>query len=390
MPVLQPKVSESLTLALLGRVREMRARGEDVASLAAGEPDFQTPDFVMEAAYKSMRAGNTKYVASQGIPSLREAIAHDYRERMKAPWVTADHVVVTGGAKQGIHVALSAAVGLGDEVLVPKPYWVSYPSLVKAVGGVVKSFGTQERNGFFPTVDELEAQYTPRTKALIFSSPGNPSGKMISRELLKEIMAWCARRRVQLIYDEIYERLVLGNQAHVCPLALTATESEDVFAVNAFSKSLSMTGWRLGFVVGHRESVKALTALQTQFITCMPGFIQEAVAETHGKIDAFLKPVVELYKRRMKLTLDALKRHVPEAHGIVPDGAFYVMTDLSKVIARKGFGSDKELCERLLNEKKTVIIPGESMGMPGWVRLSFATEEAEILKAIERLGEFCA
>ncbi|MBS1984896.1 MAG: pyridoxal phosphate-dependent aminotransferase [Bdellovibrionales bacterium] len=389
MPLLNPKVSESLTLALLGRVREMRAQGLDVCSLAAGEPDFPTPDFVEDAAIKSMRAGNTKYVASQGIAELREGIAKDYRDRLGAKWVTADHVVVTGGAKQGIHVALSGVLSLGDEVLVPRPYWVSYPSLVKASGGVVRDFETLEKDKFFPTPQQLEAHYNDRVKAVIFSSPNNPTGKMIDRAALEALIKWCSSRKVMLIYDEIYERLTLGNQPHLCPLALVNDYGEDIICVNAFSKSLAMTGWRLGYVVSHKQTIQALTALQTQFITCMPGFIQKAAADSMDKMENFLKPVITLYRQRMQLMMDGLRK-IPGVHFIEPEGAFYVMADFSKIIAAKGFKSDREFCEALVQKERVVIIPGASMGMPGWARLSFATADTEITEGIKRLARFCA
>lgn len=389
MPIVSAKVSESLTLALLGRVREMRAQGLDVASLAAGEPDFATPDFVIAAAIEGMKKGNTKYVDSQGIRSLREAIAEDYKKRYNLSWVTPDHIVVTGGSKQGIHVALSALLTEGDEVLVPRPYWVSYPSLVKATNGVVKDFDTRAEDKYFPTPELLEKHYTPHTKALIFSSPSNPTGKMITKDALKAIVAWCQKRKVQLIYDEIYERLVLGSQPHVCPLNLVSDEGKDIFCINALSKSLSMTGWRLGYVVSHPDSIKALTALQTQFITCLPGFIQDAgVAGLSGATE-FLKPVIKTFQERLQVLMTGLKT-IPDITFLEPEGAFYVMANVSKVIARKGFENDRVFCEKLLQQERTVIIPGASMGMPGWVRLSFATSVEEIKKAIERLKRFCA
>lgn len=389
MPIIQPKVTESLTLALLGRVREMRAQGLDVASLAAGEPDFPTPDFVIDAAIASMKGGNTKYVDSQGIRPLREAIAEDYKKRYGISWITPQHIVVTAGSKQGIHVSLAALLKDGDEVLVPRPYWVSYPSLVKAAGGVVKDFDTLAKDKYFPTPEQLEKHYTPHTKALIFSSPCNPTGKMITKEALKGIVDWCVKRKVQLIYDEIYERLVLGNQPHVCPLSLVNDEGKDIFCVNALSKSLSMTGWRLGYIVSHPENIKALTALQTQFITCLPGFLQDAgVAGLHGATE-FLKPVIKTFKERLQVLTEGLKT-IPDITFVEPEGAFYVMADVSKVMARKGIANDRVFCEELLKKELTVINPGASMGMPGWVRLSFATNVEEIRKAIERLKRFCA
>ena len=390
MSLIPQRISGSATLALLQRVREMRAEGIDVASMAAGEPDFPTPDFVIDAAVQGMKAGNTKYVASQGIPAVREAIARDYRERLKAPWVKPEHVVMTAGAKQGLHVALAAIVQPGDEVIVPTPYWVSYPSLVKSVGGVPKKVASFEKDDFVPTVETLEAAYTPKTKILIFSSPNNPTGKMIRQEHLRALVEWCTKRDVFMIYDEIYERLVLGDRPHVTPFEfLSEAQSEKILCVNAFSKSLSMTGWRMGYIVAHKENIKALTDLQSQFLTCIPGFVQDAGVVGMAKATEFLRPIVELFKKRLNLLLGELEK-IPNTHALRPDGAFYTMLNVEKIIAPKGLKSDDELCKALLDDHRVVVIPGTSFGMPGWVRLSFATSEQEILESVKRIAAYCA
>lgn len=388
MPLLKARVSESTTLALLERVRQLRAKGENIASLAAGEPDFPTPDFVTDAALASIRAGNTKYVSSQGIPAFRKAIAADYRKRYGVSWVNESHVVVTAGSKQGIHVSLAALLSLGDEVLVPAPYWVSYPSLVKATGGVPKIFMTQEKHGFFPTIEELDQHATAKTKALIFSSPGNPSGTMISESHLKDILAWCRAKGVQLIYDEIYERLVLGAKKHVCPLNLVTDEAQDVLCVNALSKSLAMTGWRVGYIVSHPENIKALTALETQFITCIPGFLQDAGIAGLEQAEGFFGPVLEQFKKRCAIVLEGVAK-IPGLKALKPEGAFYVLTDVSEVMRRKGIKTDPEFCEQLLLTEKMAVVPGTASGMAGWIRLSFAASEDEIRDALGRLARFC-
>jgi aspartate aminotransferase len=252
---------------------------------------------------------------------------------------------------------------------------------------VVKTFSTLEKNKFFPTAAELEKQYTPKTKALIFSSPGNPSGMMIDAGLLKEILDWCRQKKVELIYDEIYERLALTDVKHISAAALDTTQGQDAMCVNAFSKSLAMTGWRLGYVVSHPQTIKALTALQTQFLTCVPGFIQDAAGWSMDRMEAFLVPVLEAYRRRLKLMLEGLAK-IPGVKAYVPDGAFYVMLDIQKVIQSKGFRDDAHFAEALLGQEKTVVIPGGAMGAPGCVRLSFSTSDEEISKAIERLARF--
>ncbi|MEO5667921.1 MAG: pyridoxal phosphate-dependent aminotransferase [Bdellovibrionota bacterium] len=385
------KVQESLTLALLGKVREMKARGEDVVSFAAGEPDFDTPPFIIEEATRSMKAGNTRYVASQGQLNLREAIASDYRERLNSKWVTPASIVVTGGAKQALYLLMDVIMEPGDEALIPVPYWVSYPSIVKSVSGVAKPLACQEKNGYFPTVAELEAAYTPKTKVLIFSSPGNPSGTMIQESVLKEIIEWCAKRKVYLLYDELYERLVLSpERKHISALALCdEAGSEYVFAINACSKTMAMTGWRLGWIAGHPENIKRLTAIQSQMVTCFPGFIQDAAAKGMKEAESFLKPIITAYSKRRDLIMKGISS-IPGLKCIKPDGAFYLFVDATDVIKKKGLADDKAFAAGILEAERVVVVPGGSMGMKNWVRLSFATNEDEINKGIERFKRYCA
>jgi aspartate aminotransferase len=388
--MLPEKVQESLTLALLGKVREMRARGEDVVSFAAGEPDFDTPPFVVEEAYRAMKAGNTRYVGSAGQANLRQAIADDYKNRLGVSWAKPEHVLVTAGAKQGLFLIFDTLLEKGDEVLIPTPYWVSYPPMVKATGGTSKYVPTQAKNDYFPSIEELDQAKTSKTKALIFSSPGNPSGTMISAELLKQTIEWCEKNKVLLIYDELYERLVLDkDRSHISALkVISEATSEWVIAVNATSKSLAMTGWRLGYVLSHPENIKRLTAIQSQALTCVPGFIQDAAVFGLSRAGDFLAPKVEQYRTRRDFLIEGIKK-IPTLKWIHPAGAFYLFLDVSEVIKKKSLGSDKEFAAKILEEKKVVVIPGGSMGFPNWVRLSFATNDEEIKKGIQRLSDFC-
>jgi len=385
------KVQESLTLALLGRVREMKASGIDVVSFAAGEPDFDTPAAVVEEAYRSMKGGNTRYVASQGQLNLRKAIAVDYKERLNSSWVEPENIVVTGGAKQGLYLLLDVIMEPGDEALIPVPYWVSYPGIVKSVSGVSKLVNCQESEGFFPTVAELDAAYTPKSKVLIFSSPCNPTGKMISKERLQETIDWCTKKKVYLLFDELYERLVLNpSSKHISAMSLIdASKSEYVFAINACSKTLAMTGWRLGWIVGHQENIKRLTAIQSQMVTCFPGFIQDAAVVGLREASSVMGPVIEAYRARRDMLVKGIES-IDGLKCIKPDGAFYLFVDVSSVIKKKGWDSDKDFATHILDSEKVVVIPGGSMGMKGWIRLSFATSEAELTKGIERLKRFCA
>ncbi len=383
------KVEASLTLALLGRVRDMRAQGIEVASFAAGEPDFNTPDVVVNAAIASMKAGNTKYVATPGIDQLREAVAKDYRDRLGAPWVQKENVLICAGGKQGIFLTFMGLLESGDEVIVPAPYWVSYPHIVHATKGKMVVLACNKENDFFPTPEELEKVWNPKTKALIFSSPGNPSGCMIQRAALKSLVDWCVKKKVTLVFDELYERLELSDLKHVCPLSLVgAKESEYIVAVNACSKSMAMTGWRLGYLLSAKENISALSSLHGQMITSLPGFIQVGAAEGLKHADEFLAPVIESYKKRLSIITRGLDE-ISSVKYLKPTGSFYICVDVRDVMKNKKILTDSQLAEDLLNKERVVVVPGESMGMPGWLRFSFATSEEEIKKGLIAFKRYC-
>lgn len=389
--MISSRVAESSTLALLQKVRELKAEGKDVVSFAAGEADFDTPEVVVAETFESIRRGNTRYVSTQGIPALREIVALDYRKRLGASWVNAEHVLVCVGAKQAIYLAMAAILepGAGDEVLIPKPYWVSYPGITKAASGVEVFVDTKESDGFFPTVEALEKAKTKKTKILILSSPANPTGTMISKEHLKSIVDWCVSNKVVLIYDEIYERLVLKDKPHFCALALSGESgAEYVISVNATSKSLAMTGWRMGYLLTHAQNIKALTAIQSQMVTCLPGFIQEGAVAGLKAVDELFPPIVARFKSRLEL-LEGLLSKIEGISFRPPEGAFYLFANVQKVMAKKGFATDKDFCAALLDKAQVVVNAGTSFGMPGHIRLSFATSEEEIRKGVQRLATFC-
>lgn len=388
--MIRAKVHESSTLALLQKVRELKAAGKDIVSFAAGESDFPTPPLVLDKAIEAARGGDTRYVASAGIPELREAVAADYRERMRAPWVKAGNVVACFGAKQGIYLALASVLDVGDEVLIPKPYWVSYPSVVEAAYGKSVIVATTAETNFFPTIDALEKARTPRTKALIFSSPSNPTGAMIDPKELQKIVEWCVKQKVTLIYDEIYERLTFGEIRHATALEFGGeAASEYVIAVNACSKSMAMTGWRMGYLLSHKDNVPALVAMQSQMVTCVPGFIQQAAAVGLKRANEYLPPVVEAFKKRRDFFFNGLK-DVPHTKAFFPQGAFYIPLNVEEVCKRRGFKDDAEFATKLLEEALVALTPGGAFGMPGWVRLSFATSEQEIQRGLDRLKKFCS
>ena len=384
------RVQASPTLDLLSKVRDLRAAGEDVISFAAGEPDFQTPTFVIEEAYKSMKGGNTRYVSSLGQDNLRKAIAQYCQKRLKASWVQSSNTLVTSGAKQGIFLILQALLEAENEVLIPIPYWVSYPAIVEAHQGKPVFVPTLEEKHFFPTPESLEPFLNPRVKALIFSSPNNPMGTMIQPGLLKELVLWCQKNKVFLLFDEIYEQWVLDpdKKHHSVLNFINEKNSDYIFSIQAFSKSFAMTGWRSGFVVGHPKNIKHLGALQSQMITCVPGFIQEASLWALQKGEDFLKDKRTLYRKRRDLLIEQIKK-ISGLSFIHPSGAFYLFVNVQNILEKRQWASDRDFSTRLLAEEKVVVLPGSNFGMLGWIRLSFALSEKELEEGISRLKHFC-
>ena len=383
------RVAGSSTLAMLEKVRQMKAQKLDVVSFAAGESDFDTPREVVDEAYKQMLEGNTRYVSSQGIPELRQALAKDYKERLAVKWVGPENFLITAGAKQGIHLVLSALCEAGDEVIIPAPYWVSYPSIVKSLLGIPKLLATKLEDKYFPSVEMLDRAWSPKTKALIMASPGNPTGLMIENKLLQEIVEWCREKKVVLIYDELYERLVYGKTPHVSALSLvTLEQSEWVVSVNAFSKTLGMTGWRLGWVATHPTNIEHLTDLQSQIVTCLPGFAQAAAAKAMPHIEKILEPVLKAFANRKKLIMEGLNG-IPGVKTLEPEGAFYVLVNVLEIIKRKGLRDCGDFTQKLLEQEQVVVVAGGAFGAPAHFRISFATSESEITKGLERIRRFC-
>ena len=265
---------------------------------------------------------------------------------------------------------------------------MSYPGIAKAAHATCVFVPTDESTAFFPTIDALNRAKTSKTRALVFSSPNNPMGTMIDRDQLVKIANWCTENKVYLIFDELYERISLDGKEHVCPLALgDEAASEYILSVNAASKSLAMTGWRIGYLVGHKKNIEALSALHGQMLTCLPSFVQEAAVAGFPVADRFLEPVIEAYRRRRNLVLDALKG-VTNVKVVPPTGAFYAAIDCSMIVKKLSLPSDYELAEKILIDAKVAVIPGKSMGLPGWIRLSFATSDADVVEGMKRLVKF--
>ncbi|MCB1510862.1 MAG: pyridoxal phosphate-dependent aminotransferase [Hyphomicrobiaceae bacterium] len=387
----------SITNATSQRAREMIAAGIDVIRLSSGEPDFSTPPHIGEAAIAAIRAGFTHNTNIDGMPELKEAVARKF-ERENDLHYSVDEIGVATGSKQIIFNALMATVGSGDEVLIPTPYWVSYPDMVQVAGGTPVFVPTRPEKGFVLDAADLEAAITPRTKWLIINNPGNPSGAVWDRESLRQIADVIARHpHVWVMTDDIYEHLVYDN-AVVCAFAAVAPELKPrTLTVNGLSKAYCMTGWRIGFAGGPKGLISAIRKLQSQE-TSNPNSIAQhaAVAALDGP-----KEFMAENNRRFKARRDLVVSRLDACPGLscrMPRGAFYAFADCTALLGKSSPGghpieTDVDFCEYVLTEHHVALVPGTAFGMPGHVRLSYAASEQEleeacirIARAVEQLG----
>lgn len=391
---LAPRMSRfapSATLATSQRAREMIAEGIDVIRLSSGEPDFVTPKHICEAAKAAIDAGYTHNTNVDGMPALKEAVARKFK-RENGLTFTTDQIGVGTGSKQLIFNALMTTVSAGDEVLIPAPYWVSYPDMVKFAGGTPISVLTRPDKGYVLDADDLDSAITPRTKWLIINNPGNPSGAVWDRDSLRQIADVLVRHpHVWIMTDDIYEHLIYDN-AVVTAFGAVAPELLDrTLTVNGVSKAYCMTGWRIGFAGGPSELLSAMRKLQSQE-TSNPNVIAQhaTVAALDGPKD-FMVPNGERFRQRRDLVVSRLQSF-PGLKCRTPRGAFYAFADCSALIGRRPPGgtpieSDVAFCEYLLAEHHVALVPGTAFGMPDHFRLSYATSEDELVRACDRIGK---
>ena len=384
-------IKPSPTLALNAKAKALAAQGVDVVSLAAGEPDFDTPEFIKQAAIDALKQGFTKYTPTAGIPELREAICAKL-ERDNRLTFGPDQVVVTVGAKQAIYNAFQALLSEGDEVIILAPYWVSYPDMVQLAGGKPVIVQTREEDGFVPDPDAIRRALSPRTKALILNSPSNPSGAVLSRAALENIAQAVRGHDCLLLSDDIYEKLLYEGQflniGNVAPDLVPR-----LLVVNGMSKSFSMTGWRMGYAAGPKPLIAGMQLIQDQSTSNAVSFVQKAaLAALKGPQDIFV-PMVEEYRGRRDLVVDALN----SMEGVRcrrPEGAFYVLPNVSGLMGRTYKGApltgSMQISEILLNDFRVAAMPGAPFGVEGYIRMSFATSREHLRKGLERFREFVA
>ncbi len=386
-------ITESATLAVDAKAKAMKAAGRPVIGFGAGEPDFPTPDYIVEAAAKACRdPRNHRYTPTAGLPELREAIAAK-TERDSGLAVDPAQVLVTNGGKHAVYAAFATLLDPGDEVLLPTPYWTSYPEVIKLAGGVPVQVLADESQGYLATVDQLDATLTERTKVLLFCSPSNPTGAVYSPAQVTEIGRWAASRRLWVVTDEIYEHLVYGD-ARFASIAVEAPELTDrCIVLNGVAKTYAMTGWRVGWMVGPVDVISAATNLQSHMTSNVANVSQRAaLAAVSGDLSAAAEMRRAFDRRRQ--TIVSMLNEVPGVTCPEPHGAFYAYPSVRQLVGREINGrrahSSTELAGVILDEAEVAVVPGEAFGTPGYLRLSYALSDPDLVEGITRLQKLFA
>lgn len=375
-------LTPSLTLAVTNKAKEMKARGEQVFGLAGGEPDKDTPENIKQAAIKALNEGATKYTPSVGLPALREAIAAKLKKDNGLEYGI-DQICVTSGAKPAVYAALRAVINPGDEVIIPTPYWVSYPSMVQLCGGTPVLVETKPENGWKITAEEFENAMTPRTKLIIVNSPQNPTGAVYSEEELRAIGEIAVEEDILILADEIYEHLVYGDAKHVSIASLSPELYNLTITVNGFSKSYAMTGWRLGYTAAPAEIAQAIKLSMDHTASNATTFCQYGAIEALKGEQTFIADLREEYDFRRQYVYDRLSK-MPKIKVVEPKGAFYFFIETTEL----GIGS-LELCEKLLERYKVAAVPGIAFGNDHAIRISYCTSLDVLKEGLDRLEDFC-
>ena len=379
-------VSPSPTLAVDAKAKALKAAGEDVCGFGAGEPDFDTPDFIKEACAKALTEGKTKYAPAAGIPDLRQALADQYHENSVLAEANPAQVVVSPGGKYSCYLAILATCGPGDEVIIPAPYCVSYPEMVKLAGAQPKIILAGDEQGFKVNAAQIEEAITPATKLIILNSPSNPTGCLYEKSEMEEIIELACKKDLLVMSDEIYEYLLYDGSVHYRPASFSKEAAERVITVSGFSKTFSMTGWRLGTLVANPQIAKAVASLQSQTTSNATTFSQygalAAVQNWSSAMDAVNEMLVHFDRRRLKL-LDGLNA-IDGVSCLRSQGAFYLFPK----IADLGMSSE-DFSNQLLEKEKVAVVSGHAFGADGYIRLSYATSDEIIEKGLSRLNTFC-
>ncbi|MGH4119912.1 pyridoxal phosphate-dependent aminotransferase [Clostridium sp.] len=383
-------ISPSLTLDITAKAKKMKADGIDVIGFGAGEPDFNTPQNIGEAAIKAIHGGMTKYTATSGIIELKNAIIHKFKIENNLTYETAQ-IIVSTGAKQCLANVFGAILNPGDEVLIGVPYWVSYPELVKLADGVPVYVETEETNNFKLTIENLSKVITSKSKVLLLNSPNNPTGTVYSKAELMEIANFAKINDLIIISDEIYEKLIYGTNEHISVASLSEDAYDRTIVINGVSKAYAMTGWRIGYAAGSAEIIALMTNIQSH-TTSNPNSIAQcaSVEALNGKQEDIIK-MVEQFRVRRDYMVEKINS-MDNLSCVKPEGAFYVMVNISNVLNKLAYGkvisNSIQFSDLLLEKEKVAVIPGIAFGVDNFVRISYATSMENIENGLRRIARF--
>jgi aspartate aminotransferase len=383
-------ISESATLAVDSKAKALKAAGRPVIGFGAGEPDFPTPQPIVDAAVAACAdPRNHRYSPAAGLPELREAIAAK-TARDSQYEIEPSQVLVTNGGKHAVYQSFAALVDPGDEVILPAPYWTTYPEAITLAGGVPVIVPTGESTGYVASVEQLEAARTPRTKVLLFNSPSNPTGAVYPPERIEAIGRWAAEHGIWVITDEIYEHLIYGDARHVSMPAVVPEIADTCVVLNGVAKTYAMTGWRVGWMIGPADVIKAATNLQSHLSSNVANVSQRAALEAvSGPLDAVAE-MRSAFDRRRRTIVELLSA-IPGVSCPEPEGAFYAYPSVKGLLGKEIRGvrpsTSVELAEIILEQAEVAVVPGEAFGTPGYFRLSYALGDDDLAEGVRRMGE---
>lgn len=379
-------LTPSPTLAITAKAKEMRDAGIDVIGLGAGEPDYNTPENILEAAITSMKEGKTKYTPSGGLVELKDAIINKLKKDQQLTY-DRDEIMVGIGAKHVLYTLFQVILNPGDEVIIPSPYWVSYPEQVKLAGGVPVYVEGTTASDFKVTAEQIAEAVTTKTKAVIINSPGNPTGMIYSKEELQEIVRVCEEKDILIVSDEIYEKLIYNGKTHCSPAELSDDAKKRTLIMNGVSKSHAMTGWRIGYVAGDKTIVKAMTSLASHSTSNPTTTAQYAAIEAYDGPQETVEKMRQDFEARLDQVYPQLAA-IPGFNVLKPQGAFYLLPDVTEALEKTGYKTVDEFAEALLEEAKVAIVPGSGFGSPKTIRLSYATSIELFEEAVRRIRQF--
>ncbi len=379
-------LTPSTTLAITAKAKELKEQGEDVIGLGAGEPDFNTPQHILDAALQSMNEGHTKYTPSAGLPALKKAIIKKFETDQELTYKL-NEIIVGNGAKHVLYTLFQVLLNDGDEVIIPTPYWVSYPEQVKLAGGIPVYIEGLEQNQFKVTPDQLKRAITKNTKAVIINSPSNPTGVLYTADELFAIGKVCLEENILIVSDEIYEKLVYGENKHISIAQLSPELKEQTIVINGVSKSHSMTGWRIGYAAGNKVIIEAMTNLASHSTSNPTTTAQYAAIAAYNGSQQPVEDMRQAFEERLSIIFDKLVA-IPGITCVKPQGAFYLYPNVKKAAELTGYQNVDAFVEALLVDAKVAVIPGSGFGTPDNIRLSYATSLELLEKAVERIHQF--